>query len=547
MALWHHTTMSGEATTNPRAVLTGPMLRKMLATAATWLERNAASIDAINVFPVPDGDTGRNMLMTIRASVEAVEALPEDAPLATVMAAAAHGALLGARGNSGVILSQWLGGMAEGCAGAEAADGALLASALGQAADSAYSAIAKPREGTILSVARALAGDGCAGDVRAVTAAALERAQEAVERTPEQMPLLAEAGVVDAGGQGLAVLLEGMLYGLEGRELPRSVDGSGEIDPEWLAAAKTDAADYGYCTEFVVAGDGIDIEEARRALEPLGDSLLVVGDASLLHVHVHARDPEAAFEIGARLGTVERLKAEDISRDYERLLGRSGRAEGFALVAVASGDGFEALFRSLGVAVIVPGGATQNPSAEEIVAAARSTHAADVLVLANDRNVIPAAEQAATLSDPVRLHIIPTTSMPAAVAALTAVEHNADVDDARRRMADAATGLATGAVTRAARTVERPVPLREGQPFALFDGEILGGAESVEDALSLLAGRIMKARPAAELLTVYRGADVSEAAAERARKRLATELPATVDVELVIGGQPHYPFLVSLE
>ena len=529
----------------------------MLTTAWVWLDRNAASIDAINVFPVPDGDTGTNMGLTLRAAQEASGKLPADAPLADVAGAAAHGALLGARGNSGVILSQWLRGLGEGFARAEVADGGALLAALTGAADAAYAAIAEPAEGTILSVARAVADcdqvqrageqGGTGANVAAITAAAVRCAHAAVERTPDQMPMLAEAGVVDAGARGLAVVLEGMHHGLTGEDLPPAAAESGRIDPQWLAGAQRAEAPYGWCTEFVLRGAELDALEIRRELQELGDSVLVVGETSLLHVHVHIADPQTAYRLGARYGDVEQHKAEDMAEQHQALASGQGATGAVAVVAVASGEGFEHLFKDLGVAAIVAGGATQNPSAEAILAAARSTHAAEVIVLPNHRNVIPAAEQAAALSDTVRIQVAPVTSQPAAIVALSALQPGADLEAACRRMVEAAQDLLSGEVTRAARAIKKPVPLRQGQPFALLEGEIVGGAETVSGALAFLAQRMVESRPAAELLTVYRGAEVSDEEARETVERLTATLPDTLEVELVIGGQPHYPYQVSLE
>ena len=355
--------MSEGAEADSAVAIGGPVWRAMLRAALIWLERNAGAIDAINVYPVPDGDTGSNMVLTLRAAVEAAEEAGEES-VGEAMAAAAQGALLGARGNSGVILSQWLRGLAEGCEGAAVVDGARLRAGLERAASVAVTAMSEPREGTMLSVAGALVREADAptepeGGPEAVLAEAVERAEAAVARTPEQLPLLAEAGVVDAGGRGLAVLLEGFRYGLRGEAPPGRAAASGAIDPAWLAGA-TARSDYGYCTEFTVEGEGLEAGRLRGELAGLGDSVSVAGMGSLLHVHLHTAEPEAAFACGARQGRVRDRKVEDIGRQGAALAARVGRgaqrevqgegaaAGAVAVVAVASGAGFERLLRELG-------------------------------------------------------------------------------------------------------------------------------------------------------------------------------------------------------
>lgn len=532
--------------------------RRMLQAATSWLDQHADAIDAINVFPVPDGDTGRNMAQTLRAAWESAAALPEGVTLGEATRAAADGALLAARGNSGVILSQWLRGLALAVEERAEAGTGLLAEALARASESAYAAIEEPREGTILSVARAAADCGPNPDALTPEAAlrgAVTRAQAAVARTPEQIPLLAEAGVVDAGAQGLAVVLAGLHQGLVGVDGEAPAADFGQIRAGWLAGAaalEEAGGGFGFCTEYLISGEALDLETIRRALDRMGDSLVVAGDARHARVHVHTDDPEAAFDAGRRFGTIDRCRTDDMDVRHATLTRRADRAGTVAAVAVASGAGFARLFRELG-AEIVEGGATHNPSAAEILAAARRSGGRDVLVLPNDPTVIAAARQAAELAAGMRLHVVATDSQPAAVAALSVWDRAAPVGEARERMSRAAESLLAGAVTRAARAIDRPIALQAGQPFAMLGQEIVAGAETTEDALATLAERILARwegleRGPAELLSVYTGAEVVEpnGLREQLSARLAA-LGASVEVEVVIGGQPHYPFLLSLE
>ena len=549
-------------TAKPGAAANGSDWRRMLAAAATWIERNAAAVDAINVFPVPDGDTGSNLALTVR-SAAAAGSLP-DGGGGAVLAAAAHGALLGARGNSGVIWSQWLRGLAESVGEADAVDGWALDAALQGASEAAYAALSDPREGTMLSVARALSEGVEERDVAAALRAAIARGEEAVARTPDQMPLLRQAGVVDAGGRGLVVVLEGLLYGLTGEALPEVTRDSGRIRPAWLEGAHAQD-DFGYCTEFVVAEVSGDAGGLRRELEALGTSVLVVGDATALHAHIHLADPEAAFTVGARYGSVERRKAEDMAVQQAALArgvvtagtaGAPGRVGAFGVVAVADGRGFARLFTAIGATKILDGGGGRNPSAADILNAARATGVADVIVLTNHENIVPAARQAATLGEQPRIHVVASTSMPAGVAALLAGEAAQTVDEAVTeavqetvvQMAAAAAAALCGAVTRAARAVTEPVALREAQPFALVDGEVVGGAESLEEALGEVVRRLRSARPSGELLTLYRGVNIGEREAAGAVESLNNSgALGSCEVEVVEGGQAHYPYLVSLE
>lgn len=549
------------------ATLDGADFRRMLAAASAWLDQHADAIDAINVFPVPDGDTGRNMAQTLRAAWEAVGAEPGEG-IGDVLRAAADGALLGARGNSGVILSQWVRGLAQGVEGRQEASTGLLAEALGRASTRAYAAIEEPREGTILSVTRAAATCGPNPDAFTPWEAlrgAVVRAEEAVARTPEQMPLLAEAGVVDSGAQGLAVVLAGFERGLREDDLPAPAADFGQIRTEWLVGAspRTETGGgFGFCTEFVLSGAGLDLEHLRETLDSLGDSLVVAGDEHLARIHIHTDTPEAAFDAGRRFGDVDQCTTDDMDQRHAELARRADAAAtaAVAAVAVASGDGFARLFRELG-ASIVPGGATLNPSAAEILAAARATGAGTVLVLPNDRNVISAARQAAELAGaegPV-LQVVPTESQPAAVTALSTWDRASGGEEAAERMAEAAESVLSGGVTFAARTIDRPIALREGQPFAILGREMLAASATPEEALLALIPHMLNHWPAeqrgpAELLTLYLGErddGPDDLPSDKAEDWLQARVPALADagveLEVVIGGQPHYPFLVSLE
>lgn len=530
--------------------VSGATLRRMLAEAAAALELHAAAIDAINVFPVPDGDTGANLAATLRAVTGAMAPLPADASAGAVLEAGARGALTGARGNSGVILSQWLLGLARSASGAAELNRAALEAAFKSASEAAWAALAEPREGTMLSVAAALAAPETHSDasMEACLAEAVARAQAAVARTPEQLPVLAAAGVVDAGALGLSEVVAGMLRGLRGEQTPPTLD-AGRIDAEWARTAVTE--ELGFCLELLVSGRGLEAGRVREQMVALGESVVVGGDGDTLHIHVHTDAPEAVVAAAAVWGEVSEVKADDLSAQTAGLGAARGPLGDVAVVAVVSGEGFRRLFRDLGVAAIVPGGATMNPSTEAIWRAARSAHAADVLVLPNHANVAPAARQAAALAaeagEGPRLHVVTCDDQPAGVAALMALELGAPAAELAERMSAAAAEIATGSVTLAARATSTPVALAAGQPFALAGDDILGGAESVGAALGLLVRALVGRKPGASLLTLYAGEGLDPAEAEAAARELGDRYHGELDVELVIGGQPHYPWVVSLE
>ena len=520
--------------------------RRMLASGSAWVASHAAALDAINVFPVPDGDTGSNLSLTLRAANEAVAALDDDATLPDIARAASDGALLGARGNSGVIVSQWLRGLAGGLAEAERADGPALRAALAQAAAAARASMQEPREGTIISVARDLVPAEDTAAAAALLKRALTLADAAVERTPEQLPVLAAAGVVDAGARGLAVLLGGMDAGLHDEALPAVAQSLGRIDPDWLATAVGEEEGVsGFCTEFLLLGVAAgDVPDLRLALEEAGESLVLVEDRDRVRVHIHADKPEAVALLAAAAGSVSAFRAVDMRRQADEFHHRRDGVRA-AVVAVVAGEGFAGLFREYGAAALVSGGATENPSAGAIAAAAESTRAADVIVLPNHANVIAAAEQAAGMAGARRLHVLPTRTQAHGLAALLGLPADADADHALEAMRQATEEIAVGEVTLAARETTAPVRLRLGQPFGLLDGEIAVAAESSEEAASELAARMAAAAGEPSLLTLYVGRDVAAPNAEALVAELERALE--IEVELVIGRQPHYPYLLALE
>ena len=528
-------------------VLTGDLLRQLLAAATARLDGESEAVNAINVYPVPDGDTGTNMLLTMRAATEAAEG----GSVAEVARSAARGALLGARGNSGVILSQYLRGLADGLAGQAAAEPAALARALGEAARAAYAAVSQPVEGTILTVAResaeaaAVAAERPDADIAGVLEETARAAYAAVQRTPELLPALAQAGVVDAGGQGLFLILEGAaLRDPAGRlALPPSTGRSRAlIAPE---GAHGDGGAYGYCTEFVVMGATVEREGLQARLSALGDSLIVVGEGDLLRVHIHTDDPGRAMSLAAPLGRLARVKVDDMEAQHAAVFGgeERGALAPLAVVAVAAGDGWAEVFRSAGAAAVVRGGQTMNPSAAELLEGIRSARAALVLVLPNNGNVVLTAEQAAGLAE-CEVRVVRTVSMPGGVAALLAFNAERDEEKNAAAMATAAGLVRVAEVTRAVRDASiGGVTVRRGQAMAMIDGDLRTTADNEENAL-LRALALM--RVDATLATVYTGSGIDEARAAAVTERARVLYPE-VEVEVVRGGQPAYAYVLAVE
>ena len=549
-------TASESAAAGAARDINGAALARMLAAGADALRRQSAALDAINVYPVPDGDTGANMSSTTAEAVAALAAADERS-VASVAKAAARGALMGAKGNSGVILSQILAGFAALDDHAPALDAPAIAAGLERGRDAAYAAITQPREGTILTaIAAAAEGARTAADAGASAGAALasavDAARDAVARTPDLLPVLKEAGVVDAGAQGLYIFLDGALRALLGEGAPAAAP-LGAIDPAWLLARRRmhdDGAHEGFCTEFVIEGRGLDDAAIREWLRASGDSVLLVGGEDLLHAHVHARDPQAVLAHARTLGDVSREKVEDMQAQFATLRrdapATTATASGVAVVAVVAGGGLEALFRSLGASV-VRGGQTMNPSVGEIRAAIEATGASSVIVLPNNANVVLAAQQAAD-GLAASVSVLETRSVPQGVAALVAMNPEEPREEIVAAMDDAIAATRSGEVTRAARATQvGGIDVREGQSIALVDGELIAGAETIAAAVAACVARMLAGRAEgdAALVTLYYGEEEDAASAERIAGDLRSRFGA--EVEIVEGGQPHYAYLIGVE
>ena len=459
--------------------------RELAHAALASLERSRDRIDDLNVYPVPDGDTGTNMTMTARAVVEELDETNTDERLALVKQVT-RAALMGARGNSGVILSQIVRGAAEPLGLNGDVDTQTLARSFRSASDAAYRAVRQPVEGTILSVIRELAEEaeqhtGTASTNADLLAAVVRRGEEAVARTPEQLAVLREAGVVDAGGAGLLELVRGLAAAVAGEELPAAPPPREELGVE---AIHQELSRYRYCTTFMIEGDDLDADTIEGELERLGDSLLVVGDREALKVHVHTDEPGRALAIGTTAGVIDRVEIanmhEQTVQREERLLEAAPDAQS-AVVAVVAGEGNRRLFESLGATKIVEGGQTMNPSTAELVAAVDETDAVEAILLPNNSNVILSAEQAAGLATKPVV-VVPTDSIPAGLAALVSFLPERSAADNAREMSEVLEGVVTGEVTIASRDADlNGVAVRKGRWLGLAGGEAVAVGDEFED------------------------------------------------------------------
>lgn len=534
--------------------LDGNALRRAFEVAERWLARNRDGINAINVYPVPDGDTGTNMLLTWRAALKggAEGSDVGGAGAAAYLRRVAGGALMGARGNSGVILSQMLRGFADAAAGASTLDANGLAHCLEGASAAAYAVVTKPVEGTMLTVIReaSAAGTGATGEgPEAFLYIMLTEAFASVKRTPELLPRLREAGVVDSGGMGVAVILQGIVCGILDHPLPNEplVTGGAEV----LAHA-VEHDGHGFCTEFVISGDRLDRSKIEDELTAAGgSSILVVGDPSLVRVHVHVAAPEHAFAVGERHGRLTACKAEDMQAQHEAWMderegedGAQAALPSIGLVAVAEGRGFVATFRDLGAGRVLTGEGGGKVSAGAILDAARSAGREHAIVLPNDKDVLMAAQQAAAVSEGF-VTVVPTHSPVCGLSAALEYRDEGEVAEIAAAMAEVMAGVRVIEVSRAVRSAHLDgVSVREGDAIALVDGRLVAAHATLEKAL--LAGIDVAIDGGAEIVTVYLGQEAPRDAGERLPALIAARHPH-LEVQVMEGGQPYYPYLAGVE
>ncbi len=560
--------------TAPLNQIDGAQMKELFRSAAHWLERHANTINALNVFPVPDGDTGTNMLLTMRSAMKEIKDFTTHSA-AEMADRFARGALMGARGNSGVILSQILRGFAKAGQDKGVYTTADVAHALRQASESAYRAVMKPVEGTILTVARAMA-EGAeeaareTKDIREQFHRATQAARTALQRTPEMLPILKEAGVVDSGGQGLVTILEGMMRQLRGESaedegatetVPAAAGFGPEMQVHLDAPPPTlDGERYGYDIQYLIRGEDLDVPAIRLYIGGLGDCPLVVGDETLVKIHVHALTPGPALDYGAGLGMLDDVVVENLDLQFADFFAKQAEAEkitpasqqgittesvtGVGLIAVAAGDGLAQAFRDLGVSAIVTGGQTMNPSTEDFLQAIASVQAQGVILLPNNKNILMAAQQAATLADRA-VYVVPSRSAPQGLAALMAFDYSKDAAANAEVMAGAIHQVVTLELTVAVRTTNiNGIAIQEGDVIGLLDGQLAAAGQDELGVAQHILGQVDLSKY--DFAAIYYGEGQNEDSAEALRAGLEAGF-SEMEFECHSGGQPNYSFIFSIE
>jgi DAK2 domain fusion protein YloV len=547
--------------TTSGAPLSVSQTRSLVAAAFQALEARKQEVNDLNVYPVPDGDTGTNLALTVRSVVEAVTRMPEGLSAQELCSGVSQAALMGARGNSGVILSQIVRGAMDAMGESESTNEATLIRMLRQASDTAYRAVRRPVEGTILTVLREMAeaaeqapkGLGIEALMETVVAAGWK----SVERTPSLLRVLAEAGVVDAGAYGLVVLIEGAVNGSGDWEVPIAgrLSQSGSEQAYASDTIEEEESEFTYCCSFLLTGDGLDIPSLETEFGALGDSLLVVGGGEQFKVHVHSDEPGKVLELATAKGVlseieIDNMKEQTAARTMRLQVAASSAAaeleEGVAtqVVAVVAGEGNKQLFRSLGVDLLVDGGQSMNPSAEDLLRAIESAKARSVVVLPNNGNVIMTAEQTVSLSKR-EVHVVPSRSVQAGLSAAVAFDKRADGAQNALEMNEALERTVSGEVTRAVRaaTVDG-VKVKEDDFIGLMDDKVIISASSIEEVIEAVVGRLLEGDR--EVLTALLGEGETGEQARAVVERLRQRYPK-VEVELHAGGQPFYPVLFAAE
>jgi DAK2 domain fusion protein YloV len=541
--------------------INGRDFREMFTAATNWLEKSASEIDALNVFPVPDGDTGTNMLLTMHSTIEEADRTP-NGKISVVSQAMAKGALIGARGNSGVILSQIWCGLAQGLTDKDTFNGCDLANALSQASVMAYKGLSNPVEGTILTVikdAAAAAQEQATkdkNDVISVMEAAVNAANESVANTPRLLPVLKEAGVVDAGGQGLYTLLEGALRYLNGEaemmqfRKPQMIASNIPLTPMVFTAPERVAIEeipFGYCTEFMLKGQELKPDKLRKRLKRKGESLIVVGDENTVRVHIHTLDPGNVVRYVTSLGTIHGVSIRNMDeqhQDFLEMQRQRAPATGVAIIAVVPGERLIEVFSSLGVTAVVPGGQTMNPSTKDILQAAEKSASDKVIILPNNKNIVLTAGQVQSLTTK-NVKVVPSKTIPQGIAALLAFDYEADFETNATIMTEALSTVKSIEVTHAVRSAKlNGLSIKKKQAIGFLDGALIAvGDKTTEVVYEVLA----RAEPGkADVVTIYYGDEAKETEANEINDTISAQYP-NLQVEVVNGGQPHYEYIISIE
>lgn len=555
------------------------MVKEIFLAGAANLEAKKEWINDLNVFPVPDGDTGTNMTLTIMSASKEVSNI-ETPDMESLAKAISSGSLRGARGNSGVILSQLLRGFTKVIREYDAIDSRVLSLAFEKAVETAYKAVMKPKEGTILTVARGMSEKMTElapkiSDIKKLLGLVIEYGDEVLNYTPELLPVLKQAGVVDSGGQGLMQLMKGAYDALMGKK----VDYSNVISESRPAAGKETTAakgiedvniEFGYCTEFIVNIEkkyGEKEEAAFKAfLESIGNSIVIVSDDEMVKVHVHTNHPGLAFEEGLKYGSLSRMKVDNMREEHEeRLIANASKVAGdnketehkeeaeeeeivnekYGFISVSAGDGLTEIFKCLGVNYVIEGGQTMNPSTEDMLNAIENVYADNIFILPNNSNIILAANQAQSIVEDKNVIVVPTKTVPQGISALLAYSEEAAPEDNFNAMSEEIARVKSGSVTYAVRDTEvDDKVIRQGDIMGIGDKTILSVGQNISEVTKDLIDNLMD--DDSELISIYYGNDIEEASAEELAKQIGEAYP-DADVELNYGGQPIYYYIVSVE
>lgn len=543
----------------------GMQLKNMIISGANNLENNKGPVNALNVFPVPDGDTGTNMSLTMQLAVKEIKAV-KDIEVHSVAVAVANGSLMGARGNSGVILSQIWRGFAKALKNQKYMDVKALANALMEGSNTAYKAIMKPTEGTILTVIRETAeyairiSDSFEDNVLFMEEI-IQKANTVLGKTPEMLPVLRNAGVVDAGGKGLIYILEGMYQALKSGEM-LELKNAAELEQEYRIEDRpvfeAEKIEFGYCTEFFIKGKELELERYRDEIAALGDSLVVVGDENLLKVHIHTNNPGGVLELALAYGELSKIKIDNMREQHNELLFKEDEyrtadkkiedapkpAEKYGAVAVATGEGISDIFKDLGASEIIEGGQTMNPSTEDILNSVNKVNAETVFIFPNNSNIILAANQAKSLAEK-NVVVVATKTIPQGISALMALDYDKSIEENNKKIDKAIASVKSGLVTYAVRDSNYDgINIEEGDILGMIEGKINGvGKDIIEVSHRVLDGMIDEN---SSLISIYYGSDVTREKAQKLKEEIG-ELYNDCEIELHFGGQPLYYYILSVE
>lgn len=529
-------------------------LREMLISGANNLQNNKDLIDKLNVFPVPDGDTGTNMSLTIESAIKELNKV-SDEDITLIGKAIAKGSLMGARGNSGVILSQIIRGFAKGIENKEELTSEDLANAFKLGSDTAYKAVIKPIEGTILTVVResseySIQNMNKKQNVIEFLELVINEANLSLEKTPMLLPALKNAGVVDSGGKGLVIFYEGMLQSLKGNFINRNKNVNANESSNLNTMEYIDVEDikFGYCTEFILETDRITPEKIRDLMLPLGDSLAVVGDEGIIKVHVHTNEPGTAIQKALEYGQLITVKIENMRLQHENLLLENQpiqiEEKEYSIIATSVGKGLNKLFKDLNVDHIIEGGQTMNPSTQDFLDAINKINAKNIIIFPNNSNIIMSANQAKELSEK-NIIVIPTKTIPQCVSALINFDEEANIKENEQSMLDAIGQVSSGQITYAVRnTTMDGIDIKEGNYIGISNGKMSASGEQIDEVVLETLSKLVNDE--SYLITLYYGENIKEDEANRLQTQIAS-VYEDIDVEIVYGGQPVYYYLLSVE